>query len=86
MTNNNRTNTRQDALAAIRSQKQDVHLRIQKSSEIMRTMTHDLFTPPKATSKLEQAFNLFDQGIAIYDGVMLGMRFVRNIRHIFGKK
>lgn len=52
----------------------------------MRSMTHDLFTPPKATNKLEQAFNLFDQGIAIYDGIMLGMRFVRNVRHIFGKK
>ena len=30
--------------------------------------------------------NMVDQGLAVYDGVMMGMRVARNIRRIFGKR
>lgn len=76
----------QDALAAIRSQKAETKDRIRKSAELIKSTTHQLFTPPKATNKIESFMNLFDQGVAIYDGVMLGMRVMRNIRRIFGKR
>lgn len=75
-----------DALAAIRSQKADVRKRMRKSAAYIKNTTHQLFTPPKATTKLESFMNLLDQGVAIYDGVMLGMRVMRNIKHIFGRK
>lgn len=86
MTTNKTTYPQQDALAAIRTQKADVKKRIRTSAATIRITTHDLFTPPKASNKMERFMNLIDQGIAVYDGIMLGMRVVRNVRRIFGKK
>ena len=40
----------------------------------------------EATSKLGSFMNMVDQGLAVYDGVMMGMRVARNIRRIFGKR
>ena len=58
-----------------------------ESADFIKTTTHKLFTPPpQATSKLGSFMNMVDQGLAVYDGVMMGMRVARNIRRIFGKR
>ena len=60
---------------------------IKESADFIKTTTHKLFTPPpQATSKLGSFMNMVDQGLAVYDGVMMGMRVARNIRRIFGKR
>lgn len=86
MTANKTTPTQQDALAAIRRQKADIRKRIRTSAETIRATTHDLFAPPVATNKTERFMNLIEQGIAMYEGVMLGMRVLRNVRSLFGRK
>ena len=35
--------------------------------------------------KMESFFNIIDQGMAVYDGVVLGMRVMRNFRRIFSR-
>ncbi len=77
----------EDVLQEIRTRKAEVRSRIKETAGYIRTTTHDLFTPPpRATSKLGSFMSMVDQGLAIYDGVMMGMRVARNIRRIFGRR
>lgn len=86
MTANNTQTAQQDALAAIRARKAEVGGRIRESSAAIKATTRELFAPPKAGNKMERFMNLVEQGIAMYDGVMLGMRVMRNVRRIFRRK
>lgn len=83
MTTSKTQTAQQDALAAIRAQKAEVSGRIRKTAAVIKTTTHELFTPPKANNNVERFINLVEQGIAVYDGVMLGMRIMRNVRRLF---
>lgn len=77
----------EDVLQEIRTRKAEVKSQIKESADFIKTTTHKLFTPPpQATSKLGSFMNMVDQGLAVYDGVMMGMRVARNIRRIFGKR
>lgn len=77
---------RKDVLAALRQQRVDANARIRKSANRIRTTAHDLFAPPKSTDKVSRMMTLVDQGIAMYDGVMLGMKVMRSVRHLFGRR
>lgn len=73
----------EDVLQEIRTRKAEVKSQIKESADFIKTTTHKLFTPPpQATSKLGSFMNMVDQGLAVYDGVMMGMRVARNIRRI----
>lgn len=86
-TNSNTPTAPQDALDSVRTRKAEVKAQIKASSTYIKTATRQLFTPPpKATSKLGTFMNMVDQGMAIYDGVLIGMRVVRNVRRIFGRR
>ncbi len=77
----------EDALQGIRARKAEVRSRIKESAALIKTTTHELFTPPaQATSKLGSFMNMVYQGLAIYDGVMMGMKVTRNIRRFFGRR
>ncbi len=77
----------EDVLQEIRTRKAEVKSQIKESADFIKITTHKLFTPPpQATSKLGSFMNMVDQGLAVYDGVMMGMRVARNIRRIFGKR
>ena len=52
----------------------------------IRATTRKMFTPPKAGNKLESLMNMMDQGVMVYDGLMMGMRFARNIRRLFSRR
>lgn len=91
MTTTTNNNTPQhapaDALLDIRTRKAEVKKQIKGSVNHIKATTNGLFAPPpQATSKIGTLMNMMDQGIAIYDGIMLGMRVARNLRHIFGRK
>lgn len=76
-----------DALLGLRTRKAEVKKQIKGSLSHIKATTSELFAPPpQATTKIGTLMNMMDQGIAIYDGIMLGMRVARNIRHIFGRK
>ena len=75
----------EDVLQEIRTRKAEVKSQIKESADFIKTTTHKLFTPPPQ-SKLGSFMNMVDQGLAVYDGVMMGMRVARNIRRIFGKR
>ena len=68
----------EDVLQEIRTRKAEVKSQIKESADYIKTTTHKLFTPPpQATSKLGSFMNMVDQGLAVYDGVMMGMRVAR---------
>ncbi|MBU3854303.1 MAG: hypothetical protein H9789_10925 [Candidatus Paraprevotella stercoravium] len=72
-------------LDLIREEKRQVRKQIQESSDRIRNTYQNMVAPPKQpTTKMETFMNAFDQGMAIYDGIMMGMRIVRSIRSIFG--
>ncbi len=74
-------------MAALRQRKAAVKKQLQENSAYIRTTTKKMFgPPPQATSKIGSFINLLEQGVAVYDGVMMGMRVVRNLRRIFGKR
>lgn len=81
MLNNSKVYT----LDLIREEKRQVRKQIQESTDRIRSTYQGMVAPPKQpTTKMESFMNAFDQGMAIYDGVMMGMRIVRTIRSIFG--
>lgn len=78
-------NSKVYTLELIREEKMKVRKKIRKSSDRMRETYRNMVAPPKKpATKMETFMNAFDQGVAIYDGIMIGMRIVRTIRSIFG--
>lgn len=75
-----------DMMAYIRTRKQDIRQEIRKSNMQMKASMKAMFAAPKSSNKMESFFNVIDQGMAVYDGVMLGMKVMRNVRRIFGRK
>lgn len=78
-------NSRMYTLDLIREEKRKVRKQIKESSDRMQSTYRNMVAPPKKpATKMETFMNAFDQGMAIYDGVMMGMRIVRTVRSIFG--
>lgn len=78
-------NNKKYTLDLIREEKRKVRKQIRKSSDRIKKTYRDMIAPPKKpATKMETFMNAFDQGMAIYDGVMMGMRIVRTIRSMFG--
>lgn len=86
MATTNQPTAPNNTLAYIRTRKAELRKEIQICNENIRTTTKTMFAPPKANNKMESFFNILDQGMAVYDGVILGMRVMRNFRRIFGRK
>ena len=85
-TNNKPGINPQDALADIRMREAEVKKQMQESAAYIKATTRKMFTPPKAGNKLESLMNMMDQGVMVYDGLMMGMRFARNIRRLFSRR
>ena len=76
-----------DAIAALRQRKAAVRKQLQESSAYIKATTRKMFAPPpKTTSKIGMFMNMVDQGMAIYDGVMMGLKVANNIRRIFRRR
>lgn len=60
---------------------------IEIHKEKMGKRVHSIFAPIKpATSKAESLMRSFNTGMAIFDGVMLGLKIMGKVRHHFLKK
>ena len=86
-TNNIPTSAPQDALQAIRIRKAEVRSQLNASRDYIRASVKGLFAPPKKpASKWGNFMSMVDQGMAIYDGVMMGLRVAHNLRRIFRRR
>lgn len=53
-----------------------------KSARIHR-LVDEVFSPPKEGSRYEAMLNNVSRAVAIYDGIMVGLKLMRRFRHIF---
>lgn len=60
---------------------------IKEQKSKIQYKTQQLFSPsPKSKTKMGAMFGGFEKALAIYDGVMTGMRIVYRIRHLIRKR
>lgn len=59
---------------------------IRKSSDKIKKQTHALFSPPISHGRMEAVMNNVDRAVAIYDGVMFGVKVMRRLRRTFLRK
>lgn len=85
-TTNQQIEKMDDALTYIRTRKAALRTELVECSETIRITAKQMFAPPKASNKMESFFNILDQGMAVYDGVILGMRVMRNFKRLFGRR
>lgn len=92
--NNNNTSTPSHAnrvpksptLAAISERKITVRKEMHESMQRIKSTYATLIAPPQTTTKAEKWMNMFDQGLAIYDGIRMGMRVVNTLKHFIPKR
>lgn len=76
----------QITLEEITRQKRAVRLQIREQRDRIQQTATELFSPVKATTKVEMLMNSVNSGIAVFDGVMTGLRIMRRVRGLFRRK
>ena len=76
----------QITLEEITRQKKAVRLQIREQRDRIQQTATELFSPVKATTKVEMLMNSVNSGIAVFDGVMTGLRIMRRVRGLFRLK
>ena len=79
---NNTPNT-EITLDMICQQKAEKLSEIRASKQRISLQARELFHPAEATSKSNALINNFSSGIAIFNGVITGLKIIRRIRSIF---
>lgn len=59
---------------------------VRESSARIKSMTRSLFDPPKSDTRLGTIMNNFDKVLALYDGVLLGVKVIGRMRRAFRRK
>ena len=59
---------------------------VRKSGKRIKTLTGNLFEPPKAPGRFGGLINNFDRVVAVYDGVMLGMKIIGRVRKLVRRR
>ena len=73
-------------LEDIEFQKQQKLDEIQFQKEVISEITQTIFAPLEpATTKAESLMRTFNTGMAIFDGVMLGMKTIGRLKKLFTK-
>lgn len=83
---NTRISKPQITLEEITRQKKAVRLQIREQRDRIQQTATELFSPVKATTKVEMLMNSVNSGIAVFDGVMTGLRIMRRVRGLFRRK
>lgn len=74
-------------LESIAAQKAELRKQLNRQKEVMTTLAHEIFAPLEpAKDKTNAVMRTFNTGMAIFDGVMVGVKLMRNFRRMFGKK
>ena len=85
---NNSTPTPQKiTLEDIAQRKQEILQDIRNQKQAMADTTRRIFAPlaPAASGGSSSLMRSFNTGMAIFDGVMLGMKMIRKVRGLFRK-
>lgn len=80
----NRNTSQRYTLESIAQRKQEVLTELKEQKEAMTETTRDIFAPlaPMA-SGANTLMRSFNTGMAIFDGVMMGLKIMRKIRNMF---
>lgn len=82
--NNSTLPSQNITLEDIAQRKQETLAKIKEQKEIMAEITHEIFAPlAPAASGASALMRSFNTGMAIFDGVMLGMKVMRKVRAMF---
>lgn len=76
-----------DILLALRNEKEKLRKELRTSHKRMTNNMHELFAPAPATTNKVQGFShMISNGLAIYEGLKIGLGFIRATRGLFGVK
>lgn len=73
-------------LEEIQRRKAVIKKQLDARKKVMQVKTHALFAPSEPVTRLDHAMNLIGNGIAVYDGVMMGLRIMGRVRGFFKRK
>ncbi len=78
--------TETNALLAIRNEKELLRKQIRLSGRRISSNLHEVLAPvPRATTRAQGFGQMVSHGLAIYEGVRMGVGFIRAFRGLFGK-
>lgn len=84
---NNTPDTIPATLESIAQQKAALLQQIRMQKEIMTDIARDIFAPvAPAANKAGAMMQAFNTGMAVFDGVMLGLKLMKKFRNFFGKR
>lgn len=84
---NNTPDTTSITLESIAQRKQGVRKKLHLQKQIMTDTARDLFAPlAPAADKGNAIMRAFNTGMAVFDGVMLGLRMMKRVRRMFSSK
>lgn len=84
---NNTPITTPFTLESIALQKVELLQRIHVQKNVMTELARDIFAPlAPAADKTNSMMRAFNTGMAVFDGVMMGLRIMRKIKTLFGKR
>lgn len=74
-------------LESIALQKAELLKQIRLQKEIMTEITQEIFAPlAPATNKTSSMMRAFNTGMAVFDGVMLGIKVMKKFKSLFGRR
>lgn len=82
-----RLSTSPDVLTSIRKQKRMLRQEIAASQALIKNSAQALVTPAVQISKKGNSVSKFvSRGVAIFEGIRIGLRIIRATRSLFGKR
>lgn len=85
--NSHTTDTTPVTLESIARQKAELQQQIRRQKEIMAGLAQEIFAPLEPTAnKANAMMRAFNTGMALFDGVVTGMKMMRKFRRLFGRR
>lgn len=76
-----------DLLLAIRQEKASIHAQLHESRQNMTDTLHGIMSPNNTnTNKVKGISSIISNGIAIWEGIRIGLSLIEAFRSFMGKK
>jgi len=83
----NTPDTTSITLESITQRKKELREELHLQKQVMTDTARDLFAPlAPAADKGNAIMRAFNTGMAVFDGVMLGVKMMKRVRKMFGSK
>ena len=84
---NNATPTPPVTLESIARQKAELLQKIQLQKRTMAGLAQEIFAPLKpAATQTNSLVRSFNTGMAVFDGIVLGIKVIRKFKRLFGRR